>query len=239
MTYAGSCLLPPQKALTRNSDARVRLAVTAAALAMLVVPGATMAQSAGTVQLFAGDSVRINGDRIGRVLSIDGDDLVVVSRDEPRCRAGQMHGEAPVCDPAPLRRTEMKLGSVRIEKRSEKSRINLRTVVAGVVGGAAFALAGREIGPTIGFGKIEGCLDSEDSATQLCSDNDRIDPAEYPRLQREADQRRGMIFFGAIGGTATAILVRKLSIGWVDVTTPTPASPDHGWGLSFTLPSPR
>lgn len=189
-------------------------------------------------ELFAGDSVRIDGDLIGRVLSIDGPNMVVVSRGEPRCRAGEMHGDAPICDPAPLIRREMTVGSVQIERRSQKSHLNLRTIAGGVVGAAAFGAVGYFVGPEIGFGKIDGCVDSSESSVQ-CSPENRIPRDEFERRQLEADQRRGVLFFGAIGGSLTAILARKLSVGWVQVQPVIPGTPDEAWGLTVSMPGVR
>ena len=109
--------------------------VPLACLALLAMAPLAFAQEASAkIELFAGDSVRINREMVGRILRIDGPNMVVVSRGIPRCRAGQMHGDAPICDPAPLIRDEMQLNEVIVEKRTQKSHINMRTVLGGVVG---------------------------------------------------------------------------------------------------------
>lgn len=206
--------------------------------AALAVPVGTFAQSADVgrqpTNLFAGDSVRVDG-QVGRILSIEGSRMTVVSREEPRCRAGQMHGDAPICDPAPLIRNAYDVEQVFIERRSQKSHINARTIVAGLVGGAAFGTVGYFVGPEIGFGKIDGCVDSSDSSVQ-CSPANRVERDVFEARQLEADQRRGVIFFGAIGGTLTAILIRKLSVGWVHVEPTYGGVPSSSWDLSVSLP---
>jgi len=189
-------------------------------------------------ELFAGDSVRIDGTLVGRVLSIDGPNLVVVSRGVPTCRAGAMHGDAPICDPAPLIRREMMIQSVGIERRTQKSHINMRTIIGGLIGAAAFGVAGYYIGPTIGFGKVPGCVQVPDSAL-VCDPGSEIPADEFTQLQLEADQRRGAMFFGAIGGSLTAILARKLSVGWVHVEPRVSLSPTDPWGVSITIPGVR
>lgn len=209
------------------------------ALALLAGADHVAAQDVGIPnELFAGDSVRIDGDLIGRVLSIEGPNMVVVSRGVPRCRAGEMHGDAPICDPAPLIRREMDVNSVLIERRSQKSHLNLRTIGGGLLGAAAFGTVGYFLGPEIGFGKIDGCVDTSDSSIQ-CSPENRVPRDEFEARQLSADQRRGVLFFGAIGGSLTAILARKLSVGWVRVQPAIPATPDEAWGVSISVPGVR
>ncbi|MEM7415071.1 MAG: hypothetical protein AAF389_06215 [Gemmatimonadota bacterium] len=207
-------------------------------LAALSAPTIVSAQ-AGDVgrqptNLFAGDSVRVDGE-VGRILSLDGSRMTVVSRAEPVCRAGQMHGDAPICDPAPLIRNSYEVDQVFIERRSHKSHLTARTIVGGLLGAAAFGTVGYFVGPEIGFGKIDGCVDSSDSSVQ-CSPVNRIPRDVFEARQLEADQRRGVIFFGAIGGSLTAILVRKLSVGWVHVQPTYGSVPSSSWDLSVSLP---
>lgn len=219
-----------------------RSALAAPSILLVLMLAAASAVAAQQVSppssLFAGDSIRVDGNLVGRVLSIDGPDLVLVSRGVPRCRAGEMHGDAPICDPAPLIRREMDVNAVRIERRSQKSHLNIRTIVGGLLGAAAFGTAGYFIGPEFGFGKIDGCVDSSESSVQ-CSDASRIPRDEFERLQLRSDQRRGVLFFGAIGGSLTAILTRKLSVGWVEISPGMPATPDEAWGVSVTVPGVR
>lgn len=211
-----------------------RIALACVFGAVLVVPVAGQnSDGPAPNNLFAGDSVRVDG-QIGRILSISGSQMTVVSRGEPRCRAGQMHGDAPICDPAPLIRNSYDVNSVLIERRSEPSNLTLKTIGAGVLGAAAFGTVGYFVGPEIGFGKVAGCVDNPQSSL-VCSPENRVPADEFERRQLEADQRRGVIFFGAIGGTLTAILVRRLSVGWVQVEPTFGAVPSTSWDVGVTL----
>jgi len=211
-----------------------------ACLALLGMAPLAFAQEAAVpIELFAGDSVRINREMVGRILRIDGPNMVVVSRGIPKCRAGRMHGDAPICDPAPLIRDEMLLNEVTVEKRTQKSHINMRTVLGGVVGGVAFGAAGYYIGPAFGFGKVEGCVVKSDSSLVQCALGDMVTADEYHARQLGSDQKKGVLFFGLIGGSAVAILARKLSVGWVQVVPQIPVSSMDPWGLSITIPSVR
>lgn len=209
------------------------------AAAFATGPDAVQAQAARTgdavpqVQLFAGDSVRIDGSLVGTVLSIEGPRMTVVSRGAPRCRAGEMHGDAPLCDPAPIFRQEMDLSTVSVERRMQKGHMTARTFVGGLIGAAAFGAAGYFIGPEVGFGKV-GCP-LVVGTTPICSNP--LEPSELARRQKVSDQRKGVVFFGLVGGTFTAIMARKLSVGWVHVEPALPRSPADPWGLSFSVPS--
>jgi hypothetical protein len=145
-----------------------------------------------------------------------------------------MHGDAPICDPAPLIRREMSVQAVVIERRTQKAHINLRTIIGGLVGAAAFGVAGYYVGPSIGFGKIQGCVSLPDSYIQ-CAPGEEIPADEFTKRQLQADQRRGVLFFGAIGGSFAAILARKLSVGWVHVQPTVPMAPVDPWGVSVTI----
>lgn len=216
-------------------------ACTLAAVSLVLTPGVDLAaqavngDAAAQVQLFAGDSVRIDRSLVGRVLSIEGPRMTVVSRGVPRCRAGEMHGDAPLCDPAPLIRREMDLADVTIERRMQKDHLTARTLVGGLIGAAAFGVAGYYIGPEFGFGKVDGCLEVSD--TVLCSNP--IERSELARRQKTADQRKGVLFFGVIGGSFVAIMARKLSVGWIEIQPTIPVSSTEPWGLSFEIPTAR
>ena len=211
------------------------------ALALALVPNADAAgqslngDAAPQVQLFAGDSVRIDGSLVGRVLSIEGPRMTVVSRGVPRCRAGEMHGDAPLCDPAPLIRREMDLSAVNVERRMQKDHLTARTLVGGLIGAAAFGVAGYYIGPEFGFGKV-GCP-AVANETPRCANP--IEPTELARQQKVADQKKGFVFFGVIGGTFAAIMARKLSVGWVEIQPSIPAASTEPGGLSFEIPPAR
>lgn len=188
------------------------------------------------VRLSAGDSIRVDGEIVGRVLSITGPNMTLVSREAPRCRAGEMHGDRPICDPAPLVRHTMDLGSVVVERRAEKSHLMLRTLAGGVLGAGAFGTAGYFIGPSVGFGKVDGCL-LDDSNISCKTGEQRYTQEEIDRRQKASDQKWGTIFFGVIGGTATGVLVNKLSVGWVRIEPILSAAQDEPWGVSVAVPS--
>jgi hypothetical protein len=224
--------------LSRHSLPRARQRAHAPLLAALVLSAFApdlAAQSAG--DLLAGDSVRVDGVLIGRVIRVDGTVATVMSREKPRCRAGEMHGDAPICDPAPVIRREIDLSRSTVELRTEKGSRNTRTLVGGLLGAAAFGAAGYLIGPSVGFGKVDGCLVA--SATTGCLAEDVVPADVLEARQRSADQKKGALFFGVIGGTATAIFARKLSAGWMMLEPVVPMHPDDPWGLRVEFPGVR
>jgi hypothetical protein len=93
------------------------------------------------------------------------------------------------------------------------------------------------IGPSIGFGKVDGCLIA--SATTGCLAQDVVPADVLEARQRRSDQTKGALFFGVIGGTATAIFARKLSSGWVTLEPAVPMHPDDTWGLRVEIPGVR
>ena len=212
------------------------LLIVVGTLVGALMPFASDASAQEGVRLSAGDSIRVDGDIVGRVLSIEGQTMTVVSRAAPRCRAGEMHGDAPICDPAPLVRHTMAVDEVLIERRSEKPHLMARTVIGGVLGAGAFGAAGYFIGPSIGFGRVDGCLLNA-SAVSCATGERRYTQAEIDARQKSSDQQKGAFFFGVIGGTATAILVNKLSKGWVRVEPIVTAGDPDSWGLSLHLPA--
>lgn len=212
----------------------MRIAGLGGALLLTLAPAA-VAQQAAT--LSAGDSIRVDGEIVGRVLSIDGRAMYVVSREAPRCRAGLMHGDAPICDPSPIVRHTVSLDEVTVERRMAKSHLTLRMLAGGVLGAAALGVVGYALGPELGFGRVDGCVEGGHS---LCRSGDsRYTEDEYAALQRRADQRKGAFFFGVLGGTGGAVLARKLSVGWVRIEPIISAGPSEPWGLGFTVPAIR
>lgn len=207
-------------------------------LASLTLLGGGSLAAQEEVRLSAGDSVRVDGEVVGRILSIDGPTMVVISHEAPRCRAGQAHDEAPICDPAPLVRHTFGFDDVVVEQRVEKPHLVLRTIGGGVLGAAAFGVAGYFLGPVVGFGTVEGCL--EGASISGCATGEPQYTAEkLESLQRASDQKWGSIFFGLIGGTATAVLANKLSVGWVRVQPVMSVDPKDPWGMSVSVPTPR
>lgn len=205
--------------------------------ALLLAPAsAAVAQQAA--RLSAGDSIRVDGEIVGRVLSIDDRVVNVVSREAPRCRAGLMHGDPAICDPSPIVRHTVSLDEVTVERRMRKSHFTLRMLAGAGLGAAAFGAIGWVIGPELGFGSVDGCVST--SLNNRCRPGEEAyTQEEYTALQKSADQRMGALFFGLLGGTATAIVVRKLSFGWVRVEPIVTAGPSEPWGLGFTVPTPR
>jgi len=212
----------------------------ACALAVvLLATGSARSAAQSEGRLCAGDSVRVDGTLVGSVLAIDGPRLIVVSRGKPRCRAGEGHGDAPICDPAPLLRREVNLGDdVLIERRAPKGNVNLRTLLGAVIGTAAFGTVGYFLGPAVGFGSVPGCPTDTGVPSTNCS-GPLYAREELESLQRSQDQRRGAFFFGLIGGTATAIFTRKLSVGWIRFEPTIPADSDDPWGLALSVPGVR
>jgi len=193
----------------------------------------TADQTTPATGLFAGDSVRVNGDVVGRVLSVEGNFFTLLSRGKPVCRAGEMHGDAPICDPAPMRRETLALDEVTLERRTTKGSPGMWMLGGAVLGGAAFSALGYAIGPSVGFGKVDACTSSESNTYCV----NPVSREELDVLQEARDQRRGALFFGLVGGTFSAVMARKLSVGWVQINPTMPVRPEEGWGMSVTLPS--
>ena len=197
------------------------------------VQGQSDNQATSPPALFAGDSVRVNGAVVGRVLSVEGNYFTLISRGKPVCRAGQMHGDAPICDPAPMQRQTLALDEVSLERRATRSNQGLWTLGGAVLGTVAFGALGYGFGPSVGFGKVDSCTAA--GAETYC-----VNPVSEEQLDAEQtmrDQRRGAFFFGLVGGTFTAIMARKLTVGWVRIDPTVPARAEDGWGMSFTVPS--
>lgn len=211
----------------------LRVAVTGLALVAADLEAQAGDGVQQTTELFAGDSVRVNGATVGRVLSVEGNVFTLLSRGKPVCRAGEMHGDAPICDPAPIRRETLALDEVTLERRTEKGNPNLWMLGGGVLGGAAFGALGYAIGPSVGFGKVDGC--TVGAGTTYCLNP--VPREEIEARQEARDQRRGAMFFGVVGGTFSAIMARMLSVGWVEIIPTMPVRSEEGWGVSINLPS--
>lgn len=214
-----------------------------AILSVLALGFGSSANAQEADEIFAGDSIRVDHDLVGRVLRVEGSVLTVVSRGTPRCRAGLMYGEPAVCDPAPLVQRTVDLTRITIERRETKGNIAVRTVLAAVIGGAAFGAFGYATGPGLGYGKVRGCTTL--SASYPCEEYaelgltpEEVAQAEETRLgdQKSRDQRRGAFFFGVIGGSVTVLIVRRLSVGWVEIHPNVPLDRSEPWGLSLSVP---
>ena len=175
----------------------------------------------------------MNGSVIGRVLSVEGNYFTLLSRGKPVCRAGEMHGDAPICDPAPMMRETLALDEVTLERRATKGNPNTWMLGGLVLGGAAFTALGYAIGPSVGFGKVDACTAEETNT--FCVNP--VSREERDAQQKARDQKRGALFFGVIGGTFTGIMARKLSVGWVRINPTMPVRAEEGWGVTLTLPS--
>lgn len=238
MTRAGfTANCPKTTVLNRRIQARRARTFAAVLTALAVAPVGANAQvgdqSTPPTGLFAGDSVRVNGSVVGRVLSVEGSFFTLLSRGKPVCRAGEMHGDAPICDPAPVRRETLALDEVTLERRTTRGNPGMWMLGGAVLGGAAFSALGYVIGPSVGFGKVDGCTGSESNTYCL----NPVSREELDALQEARDQRRGAFFFGLIGGTFSAIMARTLSVGWVQINPTVPVRTEEGWGMSVTLPS--
>ena len=184
----------------------------------------------------------VNQRFVGRVLYVDGRSLTMIARAAPKCRAGLMYGDAPICDPAPMTQRTIDLGQVTIQRHQSGDHLTTRMVVAGVLGGAAFGAFGYVVGPRLGFGKVGGC--QEVTGTSFCTDFDGLTGEEIQDASERhdveqliSDQRRGAVFFGLLGSTVSVILARQLSVGWVDVHPTFPLDGDEPWGVALSLPT--
>lgn len=115
-------------------------------------------------------------------------------------------------------------------------------VVAGVLGGAVFGTMGYFLGPNLGFGKVGGC--TEVTGTCFCSEFEGLSAEEILEASQQqvadqeiSDQRLGALFFGLLGSTASVMLARQLSVGWVDVRPSFPVDGEQPWGVAFRLPA--
>jgi hypothetical protein len=229
----------PALFLRRRPNARARTACPLLLCAISLLGSAPhLAGQEATSELFAGDSVRVDGVLVGRVLRVEGSTATVLSREKPKCRAGEGHGDAPICDPAPVIRRDIDLRYSTVERRMQKGNVTKRTAVGGVLGAVAFGALGYVVGPSIGFGKVDGCVPVPGSAIP-CDPDDVVPADELEARQKQSDQRRGALFFGVVGGTASAILARKLSTGWVRFEPALPVGEGEPWGLTVVIPGVR
>ena len=109
-----------------------------------------------------------------------------------------------------------------------------RTVVGFLIGAVAMGPIGYATGPSLGYGKIQACV--EVSATQLCTVSLSQEEAEV--LQRAQDQRRGAFFFSLMGGSVGAIVARRLANEWLVIQPPTSIGGDAPWSVALRVPLP-
>ena len=198
-------------------------------MALLVSSPGASAQIQTVDDLNAGDSIRVDGVLTGRVLSNVNGMLVLVGRAAPKCTTGVHIGEAPVCDPAPSERHELDPHVVSVE-RWEPGRSSLFKMIGAVlVGGTGGALLGRAIGPALGLGKVDGCVNI---TGDLHCTNPRDD---FEEAQLASDLQRGTIFGGILGATISAVVAKKLINNWVAVAPPRGDGVDSGWTVSKSI----
>lgn len=200
------------------------------ALSLAVLGAHVSAQSETGVAI--GDTVRIDGEFVGRITSMQSSVATVLGQGEARCTAPTRHGEAPVCDPPPMVRNTYDLSTVSVERPSTGGKTK-RLIIAGVLGGAVGAVVGRSVGPSIGFGQVYECVVVYGRET--CSNREFTSP----EVQRASDQKRGALYFGVITGTVAVIVANKLSNDWVRVEPVVPVRAEGGWGVALTLPLPN
>lgn len=206
-----------------------------AGLALLLPAAPVAAQNGGDAgELAPGEVVRIDGDVVGTLMAIDDARLTILTEGKPRCWPGISHGEAPRCDPAPSVRQVVDWRTSTVERHDGERSYARRTIVGFLVGVAVGAPAGWLTGPALGYGGIDACVQE---TTNFCADP--IPRAEADAQQRSQDQRRGALFFGVIGGTAGAIIARRLADEWVEVRPPASLRSDDPWSVAVRLPLDR
>jgi hypothetical protein len=204
-----------------------------AALAVLVaLAGSAEGQTAPEDGLTPGDVVRVDGDFIGTLMSIEDEStLTVIGEGERRCYPGQAHGEGPRCDPAPSIRRVVDWHGTTVERQLVEVRHTRRTILGAFIGGAALAPIGYLTGPSLGYGKVDACTSAATGG--FCPDP--ITDEELDARQRSRDQLRGALLFGIVGATMGALLARTTADEWIEVHPPSSAG---GGGLSFSLRVP-
>jgi hypothetical protein len=183
--------------------------------------------------LTPGDVVRVDHEFVGTLMSISPDaTLTVLGEGKPICWPGIGHGDAPRCDPAPPVRRVVDWRGVTVERQlAEQSHIR-RTAVGSLIGAAVAVPLGYLTGPGLGYGEIDGCYENASAVT--CGDP--IPRTEFEARQRARDQKRGAIFFGAVGATLGAIVARRTANDWIEVRPPVAGGGEPAWSLGLRLP---
>lgn len=197
----------------------------------VLTPAATVAAQNGGDDLTPGEVVRIDRETVGTLMAIEEARLTILTEGKQRCWPGISHGEGPRCDPAPSIRQVVDWRTSTVERQDTEQSFTLRTIVGFLAGAAAGAPIGYLTGPSLGYGGISGCAD--DMAVRC---DDPLPRAEYDARQRSQDQRRGALFFGVIGGTAGAIVARRLADEWVEVHPPASLMGDGSWTVGLRVP---
>lgn len=179
-----------------------------------------------------GDVVRVDHEFVGTLMSIDaGRTLTLLGEGKPTCWPGIGHGEGPRCDPAPVVRRVVEWHGATIERQLVEIPYLRRTIVGGLLGAIALAPVGYLTGPTLGYGKLQGCV--EVTLTQVC--DNPISREDFDTRQRARDQRRGTAAFAVLGASIGAIVARKTIDEWVVIEPPGLAD-EGAWSLSLRVP---
>jgi len=210
---------------------RYRSYVSMAAVASCWWLAATSARAQSTDGLEVGETVRINGDFVGRVVAVDVPDLTVFGQGEPTCTAGIYHGEAAICSPAPMEQQTVDMTAVTVERAVTDAGRTRALLIGAVIGGVVGAGAGYAIGPVLGFGRLSTCV--ETNGLETCSSANTP-----PEVQRASDQWRGTAFLGFVGATVGGLLANALSDEWVTVRAAPGSGDDPAWGVALSLPVP-
>jgi len=107
-----------------------------------------------------------------------------------------------------------------------------RTLVGFLIGAVALAPVGYATGPSLGYGKVDGCIDI--ALTPACTDP--LPPEEFERRQRAQDQKRGAFAGALLGGSVGAIVARKTANEWIEVRPPGLSANEGGWTVGVRLP---
>jgi len=207
----------------------------AATASLSLAPGSALAQATEDLEvaetdLEVGETVRVDGAFVGRVVAVEDTDLTVFGQGPPTCTAGIYHGESAICTSAPMERQTVDMSVVTVERAVTGAGRTRGLLVGAVVGGVAGAGAGYAIGPVLGFGRLSTCVDR--NGLETCSYVNTP-----PDVQRSSDQWRGTVFLGFVGATIGALLANALVDDWITVRPPgRAAGDDAGWSFELAVP---
>jgi hypothetical protein len=200
----------------------------------LCTAGAPLSAQSGP-SLVPGEVVRVDRDFVGTLMSIDEATLVIIGEGEPTCWPGIGHGEGPRCDPAPSVRRVVDWRGTTVERQLSGQGHTLRTLAGFAIGAVAFAPVGYLTGPSLGYGKVDGCARGATGPVGYCGNP--IDADVLARTQRTRDQRRGALFLGVLGGTMGAFVARRLANDWLEVRPPATLASDEPWTVGLRVPA--
>jgi len=200
----------------------------AAVVSLPLLPGSALAQSMNDLEV--GETVRVNGEFVGRVVAVEETDLTVFGQGRPTCTAGIYHGESAICTSAPMEQLTVDLSVVTVEREITGAGRTKGLLLGAIVGGVAGAGTGYVIGPVIGFGRLSTCVDR--NGLETCSYVNTP-----PDVQRSSDQWRGTVFLGFVGATVGALLANALVDDWITVRPAArSAGGSSGWSFELALP---